>query len=112
MGNVLEKVVEENENQITQESLVGPEIKGSIENVKSEDRQFENIQFGKNDASHVYEKYKKYQKPENEIEWIGLPLEMALKKQYDIEVANNNPRYSRGMPLMEFHKQQMHSDSL
>ena len=107
--NVLETIVEENSQ--AQMKAQGPEIPNEESN-KSITSAIDNIQFESGDAVHVYEKYKKYQKPESEIEWIGLPLEMALKKQYDIEVANNNPRYTRGMPLMEFHKQQLRIDSL
>merc|ERR1712159_988805 len=108
--NVLEKIAEEETQKVVIEGPVESEVK--IDNNTCNSEFTQNVQFDSSNAVHVYEKYKKYQKPEKEIEWIGLPLQMALKKQYDIEVANNNPKYSRGMPLMEFRKQQMHSDSL
>ena len=50
--------------------------------------------------------YEKYIRPDHEIEWIGLPLPLALKKQYEIEVANGNPRYTDSTPLIDLYRLQ------
>lgn len=49
------------------------------------------------------DQYQAYRRADYEIEWIGLPLPMALKKQYDIEVANGNSKYSGSTPLYELY---------
>lgn len=109
--NKLETIVEEEKLPIGPELSLEEEINTEI-NFKEKNKESEensNVQFNyESDASHIFEKYKKYQKSEREIEWIGLPLQMGLKKQYDIEVANNNPRYTGGNSLMEYFKQDLY----
>ena len=52
-------------------------------------------------AEKLRKEFEIYQRPDHEIDWIGLPLPMALKKQYDIEVENGNERYVMDTPLKE-----------
>merc|ERR1711976_154116 len=103
------------EDFVKTEVKMGPELQHDNVEMDDDDNysknevpsELENIQFSVSDAIHIYEKYKKYQKSEREIEWNGLPLQMGLKKQYDIEVKNRNPRYTGGTPLMEYYKQDL-----
>jgi len=108
--NKLETIVEEEKVPIGPELSLEEEINEKMGfKEKQAESENSNLQFSyESDASHIFEKYKKYQKSEREIEWIGLPLQMGLKKQYDIEVANHNPRYTGGNSLMEYFKQDLY----
>ena len=56
-------------------------------------------------------KYKDFEVPRSQIEWIGLPLSLALQKQYDIEVARGNPRYTSNKPLIKMFEEQIENGS-
>jgi len=57
------------------------------------------------------EKYEKYKVPFEQIEWIGLPLPLALEKQYEIELQKKNPRYVGGRPYLEIFDEMVENHS-
>lgn len=59
----------------------------------------------KNIIEKLRNNYAQYQRPDHEIDWIGLPLPLALKKQYDIEVARGNTKYTDRAPLWDLYEE-------
>ncbi|KAI0978714.1 hypothetical protein GJ496_008996 [Pomphorhynchus laevis] len=55
-------------------------------------------------ADELYEKYKKYKIPEEEIDWLGLDLVSALKKMYQLESNTYNQQIR---PWKDIYKEQL-----
>merc|ERR1739848_151212 len=87
-------------------SMLGNLLKRDMLSVISEESSFVNARTktaAKSEAEFeaLKDAYKEFRVPGDRIEWIGLPLPIALHKQLQIEIANGNPRYTDAKPLRQ-----------